>query len=160
MAWLIAKEEVMSKVKFIALLLSLSLLLLLPGFSPESASAQKSVAIKKLPFSAARKAGNTLYISGQIARTADGVDVKESVAAETRQVMDNIERILKENGYGFDDVVRATVFLTDIEDYHEMNKEYASFFKSAFPARACLGGVELVFGFRVEISCIAYKEGK
>ena len=160
MAWLTAKEEVMSKVKFIALLLSLSLLLLLPGFSPESASAQKSVAIKKLPFSAARKAGNTLYISGQIARTADGVDVKESVAAETRQVMDNIERILKENGYSFDDVVRATVFLTDIEDYHEMNKEYGSYFKSAFPARAGVGGVELVFGFRVEISCIAYKEGK
>ena len=59
-----------------------------------------------------------------------------------------------------DDVVRATVFLTDIEDYHEMNKEYASYFKSAFPARACVGGVELVYGFREEISCIAYKEGK
>ena len=145
----------MSKVKSAALLLSLSLLL--PGFSPESASAQKSVAIKKLPFSAARKAGNTLYISGQIARTADGVDVKESVAAETRQVMDNLKRILEDNGYSFDDVVRATVFLTDIEDYHEMNKEYASYFENAFPARACVGGVELVFGFRVEISCIAYK---
>ena len=63
------------------------------------------------------------------------------------------------DGYSFDDVVRATVFLTDIEDYHEMNKEYASYFKSAFPARACVGGVELVFGFRVEISCIAYKAG-
>ena len=122
----------MSKVKSAALLLSLSLSLLLPGFSPESASAQKSVAIKKLPFSAARKAGNTLYISGQIARTADGVDVKESVAAETRQVMDNIERILNENGYSFDDVVRATVFLTDIEDYHEMNREYASYFRALF----------------------------
>ena len=148
----------MSKVKS-TLPLLLSLLLLLPGLLAAPVSAQESVAIEKLPFSAARKAGNTLYVSGQIARTADGADVKKSVAAETRQVMDNIKRILKENGYSFDDVVRATVFLTDIEDYHEMNKEYASYFKSAFPARACVGGVELVFGFRVEISCIAYKEG-
>ena len=145
----------MSKVKSAAVLLALSLLL--PGFSPEPVTAQKSVAIGKLPFSAARKAGNTLYISGQIARTVDGADVKESVAAETRQVMDNLKRILEDIGYSFDDVVRATVFLTDIEDYHEMNKEYASYFENAFPARACVGGVELVFGFRVEISCIAYK---
>ena len=107
----------MSKVKFIALLLSLSLLLLLPGFSPESASAQKSVAIKKLPFSAARKAGNTLYISGQIARTADGVDVKESVAAETRQVMDNIRGVVTAAGGEMDDVAKITCFLTDIANY-------------------------------------------
>ena len=59
--------------------------------------AQKPVALEKLPFSAARKAGNTLYVSGQVARTQDGEDIKESVAAETRQVMDNIGRILKDN---------------------------------------------------------------
>lgn len=149
----------MAKAKF-TLPLLLSLLLLLPGLLPAPVSAQESVAIKKLPFSAARKAGNTLYVSGQIARTADGVDVKQSVAAETRQAMDNIKRILKENGYSFDDVVRATVFLTNIEDYHEMNKEYASYFEGRFPARVCVGGVELVFGFRVEISCIAYKKAE
>lgn len=123
-----------------------------------SVAAQEAVPIKTLPFSAARQAGNTLYVSGQVPRTADGKDVRASVDAETRQVMDNIGRILKENGYGFDDVVRATVYLQDIEDYHEMNKAYASYFKKAFPARACIGGVEIVFGFRVEISVIAHKE--
>ena len=123
-----------------------------------AAEAQKSVAIKKLPFSAARQADGTLYISGQIARTADGADVKESVDAETRQIMDNIKAILTEHGYTFDDVVKASVFLEDIEDYHEMNAAYASYFDKAFPARECVGGVEIVFGFKVEISCIAYKE--
>lgn len=122
-----------------------------------AAQAQKAVAIKKLPFSAARMADGTLYISGQIARTPDGADVKSSVDAETRQVMDNIKAILTEHGYTFDDVVKATVFLEDIEDYHEMNAAYASYFDQAFPARECVGGVEIVFDFKVEISCIAYK---
>jgi 2-iminobutanoate/2-iminopropanoate deaminase len=119
--------------------------------------AQKSVPLRTLPFSAARKAGPTLYVSGQVPRTAEGQDVRESVEAETRQVMENIGRVLKENGYGFEDVVNATVYLKDINDYQEMNKVYASHFKNAFPARATVGGVEIVFGFRVEISCVAYK---
>ncbi len=131
---------------------------LLTGLVADWAWTQKAVAIKTLPFSAARKAGNTLYVSGQIARTAEGADVKESVEAETRQVMDNIGRILEANGYTFDDVVRATVFLKDIEDYHEMNGAYASYFDEVFPARACVGDQQIVFDFRVEISCIAYKE--
>ena len=119
--------------------------------------AQRSLPISKLPFSPSRTAGNLVYVSGQIARTPDGRDVKESVAAETRQVMENIGRILKQNGCSFDDVVNATVYLKDINDYHEMNGAYASFFGDRFPARACVGGSDLVFGFRVEISCVAYK---
>ena len=122
-------------------------------------AAQKAVPLKTLPFSAARQAENTLYVSGQVARTADGKDVKASVDAETRQVMDNLQRVLKANGYSFEDVVRATVYLVDIEDYHEMNRAYASYFKDGvFPARACVGGAQLVFDFRVEISVIAYRE--
>ena len=122
--------------------------------------AQESVPLSTLPFSPARKAGPTLYVSGQVARTAAGDDVRESVAAETRQVMENMERILKENGYGIDDVVNATVYLQDIGDYQEMNKVYASYFKNGFPARATVGGVELVFGFKVEISCVAFTNEK
>ncbi len=125
-----------------------------------AAFAQKAVPLSKLPFSPSRKAGQTLYVSGQVPRTADGADVRDSVDAETRQVMDNIGRILKEQGYNFDDVVNATVYLKDIQDYPGMNKVYASYFKNAFPARATVGGVDIVFGFRVEISCVASKEGK
>ena len=121
--------------------------------------AQEAVAINTLPFSASRQAGNTLYVSGQVARTADGEDVKASVDAETRQVMDNLQRVLEEKGYTFEDVVKATVYLENIEDYHEMNAAYASYFKEGiFPARACIGGAELVFDFKVEISVIAWKQ--
>ena len=120
--------------------------------------AQESVPISKLPFSAARQAGGTLYVSGNIPRTPDGSDVRESVGAETRQVMDNLERTLKAHGYDWDDVVKVTVFLKDIADYHEMNAAYASYFTDTFPARECVGGTQIVFDFRVEISCIAYKE--
>ena len=119
--------------------------------------AQEAVPLKKLPFSPARQAGDLLFISGQIARTADGADVKESVAAETHQIMENIGRILEEHGYAYDDLVNVTVWLSDIEDYHEMNKAYASYFKEQFPARACTGGAQIVFDFRVEIAAIAYK---
>ncbi len=122
--------------------------------------AQKSVPLSKLPFSPSRKAGPTLYVSGQVPRTAEGQDVRESVEAETRQVMENIGKVLRDQGYTFDDVVNATVYLKDINDYPDMNKVYASYFKNGFPARATVGGVEIVFGFRVEISCVAYKEGK
>ena len=120
--------------------------------------AQKSVPLSKLPISPARKAGPTVYVSGQIPRTSDGADVRESVEAETRQVMDNIGRILKDEGCTFDDVVNVTVYLKDLNDYAEMNRAYASYFKNAFPARATVGAVDIVFGFKVEISCVAYKE--
>ena len=105
--------------------------------------AQNPVPLRSLPFSPARKAGPTLYVSGQIARTPDGQDVRGSVEAETRQVMENIGRILREQGYSFDDVVNATVYLADLNDYQAMNQAYASYFKNGFPARACVGGVSL-----------------
>ena len=139
---------------------SIPIAILLCAFLAGSALAQKAVPIKTLPFSAARQAGNTLYVSGQIPRTAEGKDVRTSVDAETRQVMDNLGRILKTNGYSFDDVVFVNVYLKDIEDYHEMNKAYASYLGKRFPARACVGGNQIVFDFRVEISCIAYREAE
>ena len=91
-----------------------------------------------------------------MARTTDGQDVRDSVEAETRQVMENIGRVLKQNGYTFDEVVNATVYLADIKDYQTVNKVYGAYFKKDFPARACIGGASLVEGFKVEISCIAY----
>ena len=120
--------------------------------------AQRSVPLSTLPFSPARKAGPTLYVSGQVPRTAEGLEVRESVEAETRQVMENIGRILKKNGYTFDDVVNANVYLKDINDHPGMNKVYSSYFKDGFPARATVGGAQIISGFKVEISCIAYKE--
>ena len=74
--------------------------------------------------------------------------------------MENIGRVLKTDGYSFNDVVNATVYLKDLNDYAEMNKVYASYFTNGFPARATVGSVDIVFGFKVEISCIAYRADK
>lgn len=124
------------------------------------AQQQGSVPLSKLPFSPAKQAGPTVYVSGQIPRTADGKDVRESVEEETRQVMDNIARVLQAQGYSMDDVVNVTVYLKDLNDYAAMNKIYSSYFKNGFPARATVGAVDIVFGFKVEISCVAYKAGQ
>ena len=72
--------------------------------------------------------------------------------------MDNIGRTLTEYGYTFDDVVSVIVYLKDMGDYAEMNKAYAEYFKNGFPARACVGGLQIAFDARLEISCIAYKK--
>ncbi len=77
------------------------------GLALSPVLAQEAVPLKALPFSPARQAGGFLFISGQIGRTADGADIKESVAAETHQVMENIGRSLEEHGYAFDDLVTS-----------------------------------------------------
>lgn len=122
--------------------------------------AQDSIAVDKLPFSAAREAGNTLYVSGQIAISEDGKRVIGSVSEETHQVMKNLERILKDHEYGLDDVVSVTVYLATMDDYAEMNETYRTYFKNGFPARACVGGLQLAFGLKMEIRCIAYKDAE
>ena len=119
---------------------------------------QEPIDVSSLPFSAAVQAGPTLYLSGQIPIRPDGTVVTESVGAETRQTMDNIGRTLKEYGYTFDDVVSVTVYLKDMKDYAQMNTAYREYFKNGFPARACVGGLQIAFDSRLEISCIAYKE--
>lgn len=137
------------------ILLAAALIILLGG----SVFSQNRVAVQTLPFSPARVAGNTLYVSGQIGVTPDGDPVLGSVADETRQCMQNIGRVLNDNGYTFADVVSVTVYLADMKDYNEMNAAYRTFFPDgAFPARACVGGLQIAFGFHTEISCIAYKD--
>ena len=133
-------------------ILSMAVILLMLGAALGYAAAQK------LPFSPARTAGNTLYLSGQIPKATDGTLVRGDVGEQTRQVMANIGSILKENGYTFDDVVKMTVFLKDIEDYTEMNAAYRTFFSERFPARECVGGLQIVAGLDVEISAIAHKK--
>ncbi len=109
------------------------------------------------PFSPAVKVGNTLYVSGQIANDPDGNEVRDSIEAETAQVLDNIKRLVEEAGFEMTDVVRATVFLADMADYDAMNQVYVSYFPENPPARACVAVKALARDFRIEISCIAIK---
>lgn len=112
---------------------------------------------QQLPFSASRSAGDTLYVSGQIPMKPDGGLERGSVEAQTRQVMENVGKVLADNGYTFDEVVKATVYLKSMEGYQEMNKAYGEFFPRDKPARECVGGLQIAAGLDVEISVIAHK---
>lgn len=108
------------------------------------------------PYSGAIRVGNTVWVSGHLGLDpATGELVPGGVGAETRRTLESLREVLEEAGFGLSDVVRATVFLTDIGDYAAMNEVYAEFFKASPPARACVEVSGLVKGARVEISCVA-----
>ena len=110
------------------------------------------------PFSPAVRAGGFLFVSGQIgARTENGrmVLVPGGVEAETRQTMNNIEFILKQNGSSLDRVVKCTVMIADMADWPRINTVYAEYFPGPKPARSALGANGLALGAKVEIECMA-----
>lgn len=113
---------------------------------------------QSLPFSPARQAGDLIFLSGEIPVKPDGTFEQGSTTAQTRQTMENLGRTLEKNGCTFDDVVKVTVYLKSMEDYQEMNDTYRTFFTGEFPARECVGGLEIAFGSDLEISAIAYKK--
>lgn len=108
-----------------------------------------------LPFSPARQAGDVIYLSGEIPIKADGTFEQGDTAAQTRQVMENLQRTLRANGCTFADVVKVTVYLRSMEDYEAMNAAYRTYFRGEFPARECVGGLEIAFGSDLEVSAIA-----
>lgn len=111
-----------------------------------------------LPFSPAIKVGNMMFLSGSIGTdTKTGKLVSDNVEEQTRQTMENLRTLLRQGEMDFADVVRATVYLADINDYAKMNKVYATYFSKDSPARACVEVAGLVRGAKVEISMIAIK---
>ena len=111
------------------------------------------------PYNQAVLAGNTLYISGQIAiNQAEGNLINDSIEAETHQVMKNISYILEEAGLDFNAVVKCSVFVNDMELYSRINAVYAEYFdEDTAPARELVQVVNLPKYVNVEISCIAVK---
>jgi 2-iminobutanoate/2-iminopropanoate deaminase len=108
------------------------------------------------PYSQAVRSGNLLFVSGQIPLDpATGVLVAGDIAAQTRRVMLNLEGILKVAGATFDDVVRTTVFLADMDDFAAMNNVYGEFFSIPAPARSTIEASRLPRGARLEIDVIA-----
>lgn len=99
-----------------------------------------------------------LFISGQIPINPDtGVIMKGDISKETRVVMERIGIVLENNEMDFSNLVKCTIFLTDIRDYKAVNKVYASFFKDGFPAREAIEVSNLPLGAAIEISGIASK---
>ncbi len=110
------------------------------------------------PYSQAVEINQTLYVSGQIAiDPATGILVQTTVSDEIHQVMKNLQAILHAAGYTFDHVVKATVFLNNLNLYEEFNKVYNTYFKGDYPAREAVVVAALPKNVRVEISMIAAK---
>ncbi len=108
------------------------------------------------PYSPAIRAGNLLFLSGQIPiDPASGVLVTGDIAAQTEQVMRNICALLEAAGAGFEHLVRTTVFLADMNEFAAMNECYAKFLVDPPPARATVQVARLPRDVRVEIDAIA-----
>ena len=112
-----------------------------------------------LPFSAAVRVGDMLYLSGQIGTDSTGALVKGGIGPETRQTMENIRGVLEANGSSLDRVVKCLVMLADMAEWGAMNGVYVTLFPHHVPARSAMGASGLALGARVEIECIAVAGG-
>ena len=108
------------------------------------------------PFSAAVIINGTLYSSGQIALDPETAQlVAGDVADQTRQVLRNLECVLKAAGRTLPDVVKANVYLADMSDFAAMNAAYECYFEAPFPARTTIQAARLPLGALVEIDIVA-----
>jgi 2-iminobutanoate/2-iminopropanoate deaminase len=109
------------------------------------------------PYSQAVLVNNTLYCSGQIALNSEGTLDTSSIENETKQIMANINEVLKASGMNFGNIVKTSIFLTDMNDFATVNETYSKFFDKDFPARETVQVSALPKGVHVEISVIAVK---
>jgi reactive intermediate/imine deaminase len=114
-------------------------------------------ALRALPFSEAVRAGDFLFLSGQIGNLPGTLQLEPGdVAAEAARALENIRAILERHGASLDDVVKCTVFLADMHDWPAFNEVYRKVFTGNLPARSALGASGLAVGARVEVECVAY----
>jgi len=110
------------------------------------------------PYSQAIAAGGFVFVAGQIPiDPSTGELVSGGIKAQTRQVMEYIGAILTEAGIDFDNVVKASLFLTDMQDFAQVNEVYGTYFTGKFPARETVQVAALPRNVNVEISVIAIK---
>ena len=108
------------------------------------------------PYSQAVKAGNLLFVSGQVPFVPETMEIVEGdVKAQTAQSLKNLQAILKEAGADFSNVVKTTVFIKDMNEFAQINEVYAEYFGENKPARACVEVARLPIDVKVEIELIA-----
>ena len=108
------------------------------------------------PFSPAIRAGESVYLSGQVAQDpATGRIIDGNVTQQTEQILRNIEAILQAAELTLRDVVKVGVFLADMGDFQAMNAAYAKWFEAPYPARTTVAVAALPLGAQVEIDVIA-----
>lgn len=109
-----------------------------------------------VPLSPAVRAGDFIYVSGQVPVGANGEVVIGGIEAQTRQTMANVEAALRLTGAELSDIVKTTVILVDARDFGAFNKVYATYFPANPPARTTLEA-RLMIDIRIEIEAVAYK---
>ena len=108
------------------------------------------------PYSQAVRVGSTIYCAGQIPLDPkSGQIVPGDIGAQTRRVLENITAVLKAERLSFQNIVKTTIFLTDLADFQTVNEIYAPYFKQAPPARSTVQVPALPKGARIEIEAIA-----
>lgn len=111
------------------------------------------------PYSQAVRAGNFIYVSGQLPfDTVTGAMIGNDIAAQTKKALENLYVILHDNGYSLSDVVKTTVYLKDLNGFGAMNEVYAQFFIDEYPARAAFEVARLPKDAMIEIEAVAYRE--
>ncbi|WP_379069764.1 RidA family protein [Mesorhizobium sp. UC22_110] len=112
----------------------------------------------KLPFSQAVRVGDILYLSGALGNVPGKLElVAGGIEAETRQTMENIGTVLRENGLGFADIFKCTVMLADMSKWGDFNRVYLEYFDpDRLPARSAFGTNGLALGAELELECLAY----
>lgn len=102
--------------------------------------------------------GDFSFVSGQLPINAATGEMSEDVAEQTKQSLENMKAILEETGLTMDNVVKTTIFLSNMEDFAVVNEVYGSFFKEPFPSRSTIEVARLPKDAKVEIEAIAVKE--
>lgn len=111
------------------------------------------------PYSQGTVSDGKVYVSGQgPIDPATGEVESDDVTAQTERTLENVGAILEAGGSSLDSVVKANVYLTDMDDYEAVNEAYASFFSEPYPARAAVEVVELPIDIKVEIEAIGEVE--
>ncbi len=109
------------------------------------------------PYNQAVRLGDLLFCSGQIPiDPATGSLVSGNIKAQAERVLENVKAILDDQGLTFANVVKSTVFLTNLADFADMNEVYAKYFTSEFPARSTIQVAGLPKGANVEIEVVAH----
>lgn len=108
------------------------------------------------PYSPAVAAGGFLFVSGQIPiHPQTGELIKDNFESQVRQTLENLKCIVESSGLTLNDVVKATIFVTDLANFAELNRIYEEYFSESKPARACVQAAALPKGVDVEIEAIA-----
>ena len=109
------------------------------------------------PYSQAIIGGNLIFTSGQIHLTSDGKLVQGSIEDQVHQIMKNLQAVREAAGVSFADVVKTTIYVTDMSTYGKVNEVYGSYFSDPYPARETVCVKKLPLGAKIEISMVAVK---